>query len=246
MSQPFLYIALDYPTQDEVLSQAKDFTRAVKEDYGFKVNLDTIANFSPSAGSPYDFMWEMLRLEKPLFFDFKMWNGERTMRSIIERCGEAGIDIVNIYAHAGEKFIKNVKESLENTPTLLFALTVLSHYNDSDTRRLYKRSFGDSVKMLSRIAEKGGADGIILPGTELHRVKRSPLLKLATGIRPTWYKNKKKNNQEQIVTPEEATAAGADFYVMGSPILDYETEHEKIEALERVLSDIKTAASRQE
>ena len=231
-----VFAALDYDSQQENIAFAREIAENVNSDrYGFKVNLDSIANFSPHAMNPYSFIKEISSHGKPVFMDMKMWNGGRTMSNIAEGCADLGVSILNIYPHAMGKFIQRVKKQLEGSDTKLFSLTVLTHYKNRDTKELYGKNLGDAVKILAELGVDNGADGVVLPGTQLENMNYLNTLKLCPGIRPLWYENQKDNAQEQIVTPANAIRNGADYIVIGSPI---RKSKNRSEALEKILSEI--------
>jgi orotidine 5'-phosphate decarboxylase subfamily 1 len=76
----------------------------------------------------------------------------------------------------------------------------------------------NTVLHLSSIANEAEIDGIVCSALEAKFVKTFfPSLKIITpGIRPNWYKEK--DDQERILTPNEAIKQGADFIVIGRPI----------------------------
>ncbi len=244
MKKPLVYVALDYNTQRENIVFAEELEEKVsKEGYGFKINLDSVlGNFEPGNLTPNCMTKIIQSFEKPVFVDLKMWNGGRTMQNITKGCADLGVDIINMYVHAGENFFKKVLEKLEGTETKLFGLTVLTHYTDEDTQKLYGCSFTEAVAKFARLADNYKAEGIIVPGTQLNTVKRfTKLKKLVPAIRPEWYEDKKDNAQEQIVTPTEAVEGGADYLVIGSPIRN---SPDPAEALEKILEEVENAAKR--
>ncbi len=227
-----VFVALDYESQQKNFGSALKLTKEVKSNnYGFKINLDSIANFCPNSENPYNFIKSINNLGKPVFLDMKMWNGSRTMNNIAKGCADLNIDIINMYPHAGSKFMIKVKNILKGTNTKLFGLTVLTHYKDEDTFKLYGKNLRDSVRMLAEMNQEFGADGIVVPGNQLNVVKDFSYLKLCPGIRPKWYEDKKSNEQEQIVTPKEAILKGADYIVVGSPILKSKNPSESLEKI---------------
>jgi len=235
-NESLVFVALDYDSQQRNFNVAKDLTRDVNSDsYGFKINLDSVADFSADAQTPYSFVKSITGLGKPVFVDMKMWNGGRTMENIAKGCADLGVDILNMYPHAGGKFVQRVKKSLEGTNTKLFGLTVLTHYTDEDTQRLYGKNVRDTVIMLGEMNYEFGVDGIVVPGTQLEVVRNFSYLKLCPGIRPSWFEDKKANAQEQIVTPKEAISQGANYLVVGSPILKSDNPSA---ALERILTEL--------
>ncbi len=237
-----LYLALDYDGQKKNLGFAREISAQVPNpNYGFKVNLDSVADFSPDAMNPFTFVEELTRLRRGVFVDLKMWNGKRTMSNIVRGCSKLGVDIVNVYAHAGVKFITALRGALaeanacNGTNTQLYGLTVLSHYTEQDCFKLYEKNLPYSVRMLAELAMKGGVDGLILPGNQLHIVSDLQVRKLCPGIRPIWYEDTRANDQEQTSTPKEAIDGGATDLVIGSPILKAPNPKEN---LERLLADL--------
>ncbi len=234
---PLVYVGLDYDCQEDNLAFARELSQKVNlEGFGFKVNLDSVANFSPEAMNPHSFIKEISSYGKPVFIDMKMWNGGRTMCNVAEGCASLDVDIINMYPHAGGKFLRKVASVLEGSKTKLFGLTVLTHYTDEYTQRIYGKNLSDTVKMLADISYDNGANGLVLPGTQLETVRDIAMLKLCPGIRPTWYGDKKANVQEQIVTPSEAVVGGADCIVISSPI---RKSTNRPEALEKVLMEVR-------
>jgi len=236
-AEPFVYVALDHNDRSKNLSLARDLSSFVESDrFGFKVNLDSVANFSPEGTNAHRLISEVMGSnDKPVFVDLKMWNGGRTMENMAKGCADLGVSLINMYPHAGKKFMERIVKALEGYDTKLFGLTVLTHYTDEDTMRLYGKNFGDSVRMFVEMNHEYGADGSVLPATQLDAVSDIDTLKLCPAIRPTWYADKKANDQEQISTPQGAVEGGADYLVMGSPIIKADNP---AVALKRVLSEI--------
>src|SRR3989344_483852 len=209
MENKLVYQALDYNDQKENIIFAEELYEKVNSDkFGFKINLDSLISFSPSALKPYDLINYFLIFKKQIFLDLKMWNGGRTMENIAKGSADLGVAIINMYPHAGGKFMKRVKKSLDSSNTKLFGLTVLTHYTDEDTLELYGKNLTEAVRMLAQMNYDSGADGVIVPGNQLDTVKDIPLLKLCPGIRPEWFIDKKANNQEQTVTHQQAFSSG--------------------------------------
>jgi orotidine-5'-phosphate decarboxylase len=48
-------------------------------------------------------------------------------------------------------------------------------------------------------------------------IKGRPFLKVVPGIRPSWYT--KKDDQKRIITPRKALESGADYIVIGRPVV---------------------------
>lgn len=237
MITPQLFLAFDNLKEkpDETLADASDLSGS-GEPFGIKFNLD--AMLKPD--EPLRFIVERLkRFGRPVFADLKMWNGSRTMESVVKTFVDLGVDFVNVYASADKQLAKAVKAT-EGSNTKILGLTVLSHYDDAYCQKWFRRTFAEAVADFSRFAVEAGFHGILLPGTMLDVVKDLHVIKVATGLRPEWYKD---NRHEQEATPAEVAKGGAHFAVCGSPVLKQPTKEEKIAALRRVVEEMRQAVA---
>src|SRR3989338_1640331 len=106
MSKPFLFVGLDYEDLNEAASFAEELTQVDRPNFGFKLNLDFILNTALLGDrQPFE---RVLRLERPIFADLKMWNGKRTMVAVVEGLTKVGIDYFNVYSLADTPFLKAV------------------------------------------------------------------------------------------------------------------------------------------
>lgn len=219
LSKPevYVFIALDYDNIDQVERAVDVFDNHPIPNFGYKINLDTV-------------MFGMERLprviskikkqQRKVFVDLKMWNGERTMKNIISHLVKLGVDIVNVYAHAGVKALSELMNIVRGTTTALFALTVLTHYDDEYCKRIYKSFMYEEVMTLSNIAFEAGVDGIICPaGSYLISDNFPSIKKLCPGVTPEWYNGGKEEGQQHPITPRDAFHKfGIDYIVVGRPI----------------------------
>jgi len=233
MSDPFLFVGLDYEEPDEVADFAEELAQVDRDNFGLKLNLDFIVN-SVLLGNIQPFE-RILSLKKPIFVDLKMWNGKRTMSSIVEKLVKRGVDYVNVYAQADEDFLRRVVETTEGTDTKILGLTVLTHYDDRYCQKIYGCSMREAVRRFADIAYSAGCHGIILPGTMLDEVQHLQMAKLVPAVRPDWYGKTGVNYQKQEVSVREAIEGGANLLVCSSPIRKSKNRRE---ALIRTLDEM--------
>jgi len=138
------------------------------------------------------------------------------MVAIVKKFVEFGVDIINVYAHVGEDILRELSLITRNTKTKLFVLTVLTHYDDDYCNLIYRRTMNETVRMFAEIADRAGADGIILPPTCLNTVQDLKLLKMCPGIRID--PSDRTNNQRQTSSVQNALENGADCLVIGTQI----------------------------
>jgi orotidine-5'-phosphate decarboxylase len=227
--KPFLFVALDGLTkkEKETLGLAEQLSH-VSGNFGFKINLDYLLN--PEKGFRAA-LRPIQQFDRPVFADLKMWNGTRTMASVIENLMAIGVDYLNVYALAEDLLPKAIRIT-EGTKTKVLGLTVLTHFNEDYCQKHFKRSLAQTVRHFAEIALEAGCHGIILPGTTLEVVADLNTIKVVPGIRPNWYKD---TRHEEEVEPQIAVEKGADILVCGSPIMKSENP---VAALERILSEI--------
>ena len=94
------------------------------------------------------------------------------------------------------------------------------------------------VLKLARSAKASGLDGVVCSAREAVALKRelgADFKLVCPGIRPAW---SEKGDQNRIVTPRDAVKAGADFIVVGRPILD---DADPAAAAKRVIEEMQGA-----
>jgi len=233
MERPFLWIALDdlakKEKEMETLAIAERLSK-VEGYFGFKINLDYMLN---STMSTRQTLWQIQqRFGRPIFADLKMWNGTRTMASVIKNLVDLGVDYLNVYALADELLPKAIQIT-EGTKTKVLGLTVLTHFNEAYCQKHFKRSLPKTVRHFAEVAVAAGCHGIILPGTALEVVADLDTIKVVPGVHPVWYKD---TRHEEEIEPRVAIAKGANVLVCGSPIMKSENP---VDALRKILSEIK-------
>jgi orotate phosphoribosyltransferase len=217
-SCPKIWIALDFNTIDEILMFAQNicsyFDDKLNYSFGFKINLDIIIKY----GIYHKWIQKLQSFYRPIFVDLKMWNGNRTMISIINQLDDIGIDFVNIYSHAGPKFINNVVNNAKHVKILV--LTVLTHYNDDYTFNIYNSNIKDSIIKLLNNINNIPYYGIILPAQYSslfnNDIKNKNKYIISPGIRIDT--NNTSNYQHSICTPQKAFEYGCDSIVLGTVI----------------------------
>ncbi|TSC92928.1 MAG: orotidine-5'-phosphate decarboxylase [Candidatus Berkelbacteria bacterium Licking1014_7] len=227
--KPLLFVALDDLANKEgkTLKVAEQLS-GVEGNFGFKINLDYLLN--PEKGSKA-LLRPIQQFGRLVFSDLKMWNGTRTMASVIENLVALGVDYLNVYALADELLPKAIQNT-EGTKTKVLGLTVLTHYNEAYCQKHFRRSLPETVRHFAEVAVKAGCHGIILPGTALEAVADLDTIKVVPGVRPTWHKD---TRHEEEVEPRVAAEKGANVLVCGSPIMKSENP---AEALRRILAEI--------
>jgi len=129
---------------------------------------------------------------------------------------------VNVHASGGSQMMTKAKEALVNygdEAPLLIAVTVLTSMSENDLRGLgITKTPAEQVDFLANLTKDSGLDGVVCSAMEAEQLKLSlgKEFKLITpGIRPAGFSN---DDQQRIMTPEQAIEVGVDYLVIGRPI----------------------------
>ncbi|MGB7845550.1 MAG: orotidine-5'-phosphate decarboxylase, partial [Candidatus Acidiferrum sp.] len=108
--------------------------------------------------------------------------------------------------------------------TRLLAVTVLTSMDQKAIREvgIAGRPKLQVVK-LAKLAQKAGVDGVVASVQEAKAIRKAcgrEFLIATPGVRPKDFRvGSKKDDQSRTATPREAIKAGADFVIVGRPIL---------------------------
>lgn len=227
--KPFLFVALDdlAGREEKILKITEQLSR-VEGDFGFKINLDYLLN--PEKGLKA-LLSPIQQYGRPVFADLKMWNGTRTMTSVIENLVALGVDYLNVYALA-DNLLPQAIRITEGTETKVLGLTVLTHFDENYCQKHFRRSLKETVRHFAEVAVEAGCHGIILPGTALEVVTDLDTIKVVPGVRPSWYKD---TRHKEEVEPRVAIEKGANILVCGSPIMK---SKDPVNVLQKILSEV--------
>ncbi len=118
---------------------------------------------------------------------------------------------------------------------LVLAVTVLTHFeNDTLKTELgVSRSITEHVLALASIAIEAGADGIICSPHEIGPIRKKfggKITIVTPGIRP---EGSDLDDQHRVFTPARAVGEGADYIVVGRPIMNSPDKRKAAESIIR-------------
>jgi orotidine-5'-phosphate decarboxylase len=117
--------------------------------------------------------------------------------------------------------MKAAAEARAGTNLKILAVTVLTSYDDDDLQTAgYRLGVSDLVQARGQQAELLGIDGLVCSAEEtaaLRKVVGRRMSLVTPGIRPA---GSSSGDQKRIMTPARAIAAGADYLVVGRPVLE--------------------------
>lgn len=210
---PSVILALD--VEDKL--RARAILKATGEKLQWvKIGLQTYLRDGP------DLVREIADSGKRVFLDLKLYDIPNTMAKAVESLADLPIEMLTLHASAGPEALKLCSlVAKEHMPkTTLLGVTVLTSMNKASLSAI---GINDSIDMqvdrLACLAAQSGIGGIVCSPLELKRLRPilASTIKLVTpGIRP---KGSERGDQKRIMTPADARIAGADYLVIGRPIL---------------------------
>lgn len=159
-----------------------------------------------------------------LFVDLKFHDIPNTVSGAVDSAIALGADMLTLHTSGGEHMLRAAVEARERSGrsgVMIVGVTVLTHLALEEFGALFdsKRSPRDTVLALARTAKEAGLDGVVASAQELAAIRGEfgAGFKIVTpGIRLPGTSD---DDQTRIVTPQQAVANGADFIVVGRPIV---------------------------
>lgn len=217
-----LIVALDFDS----LSSAVKFAKQIADLVGmFKIGNQLFTAAGPAA------VKEVAALGTGVFLDLKFHDIPNTVAgAVLSAAAMSGVQLVNVHALGGRAMLEAAVQAISagvpmgaDRPRLL-AVTILT---SMDHKSMKEVGIGGVPKLrvvkLAQLAKSAGVDGVVASVQEARAIRKAcgrDFLIVTPGVRP---KDKSstsvQDDQARKATPAEAIRAGADFLVVGRPIL---------------------------
>src|SRR3954447_19893691 len=156
---------------------------------------------------------------KKVFTDLKMHDIGNTVARGVASVASLGATFLTV--HAYPQTMKAAVEGRAGSSLKILAVTVLTSYDDGDLHAAgYRLGVSDLVEARAQQAQVLGVDGIVCSPEEaaaLRKIVGHQMNLVTPGVRPAGTAS---GDQKRIMTPARAIAAGADYLVVGRPILE--------------------------
>ncbi len=207
-----LIVALDVPG----IAQA----RALVAELGDAVSFYKIGMwlfFQPGCDALID---DLVAAGKRVFLDYKMYDIGETVRRGVAAAASRGISFVTI--HGDRDIIAAAVDGRGTSPLQLLAITVLTSLDDAALSSMgYRLTVPELIALRVRTALDCGCDGVIASAHDNSDKLRGPggenLLVVTPGVRMA---DGRTQDHRRSADPATAIAQGADYLVVGRPILE--------------------------
>ena len=151
-----------------------------------------------------------------------MWDGKfndipNTVGNAFRNIASKGVWGMTVMASAGPDALKAAVANRGNA--LIIGVTVLTSLSEQQCKDIYRRSARSQVLYFANMLVECGAQAIVCSPLELEAVRNAigyKLICITPGIRG---KDAKPDDQNRTMTAGDAIRAGADYLVIGRPIM---------------------------
>jgi len=165
-----------------------------------------------------DFARALADAGKKIFIDMKLHDTGNTIAQGVESIARLGATFLTV--HAYPQTMHAAVAARANSNLQILAVTVLTSYDDADLAAAgYDFTVPELVAERAAQARDIGADGVVCSAAEaaaLRPIVGRVMALVTPGIRPI---GAEPGDQKRIVTPSAAIAAGADYLVVGRPVI---------------------------
>lgn len=209
-SRERLIVALDVPSAakaETMVTQLGDSVRFYKIGY----------QLAFAGGLP--FAKELIAAGKQVFLDLKLHDIGNTVAKGVESVAQLGVTFLTV--HAYPQTMKAAIEGRRGSKLRILAVTVLTSYDDADLAAAgYEMDVKELASARAAQARDIGIDGLVCSAEEvtaLRDIAGAGMVLVTPGIRPA---GGDAGDQKRIVTPARAIKAGADYLVVGRPVVE--------------------------
>jgi len=165
------------------------------------------------------FAAKLIAAGKKVFLDLKLHDIGNTVTKGVESVAQLGATFVTV--HAYPQTMKAAVEGKRGSRLGILAVTVLTSYDDTDLAAAgYAKNVRELAAARAKQARDIGIDGLVCSGEEaatLRGIAGANMVLVTPGIRPA---DSAQGDQKRVMSPARAIAAGADYLVVGRPIVE--------------------------
>lgn len=181
----------------------------------FKVGLQLFTACGPKI------IQEIRNIGGEVFLDLKFNDIPNTMANAARQAVKLKVALLTVHTLSGPTALKAVAKVCRGTKTKALGVTILTSICPHFLKDLrIQRSLKAEVSYLAKMAKISGLDGVVCSVEEAGALRKElgrNFLIITPGIR---LPDANCQDQRRVATPQMARQAGADFMVVGRPILE--------------------------
>jgi orotidine-5'-phosphate decarboxylase len=212
-----IIVALDVPTKREALELVGKLRDQISF---FKIGLQLYTAEGP------EIVRQVSSTGSKVFLDLKLHDIPNTVGRAVESASRLGVQMLTIHLSGGSEMVRAATAARANN-MLLLGVTVLTSATKDMLREIgIQDKIDDQVLRLAKLGVEAGIDGVVASPHEVKLLRRefgNKIKIVVPGIRPNW---SEPGDQRRTMTPLEAIEAGADYLVIGRPIIAHPNPRE--------------------
>lgn len=229
--------ALDVPTAEE----AREIVSELRGEVGaFKVGSQLFTAAGP------ELVREFTDLGLKIFLDLKFHDIPNTVANATLEAARLGVWMLNVHTLGGSEMMKKAVDEVRLAcererivRPFVIGVTILTSSTRSALEEIgIERDLEEEVVKLAKLAADCGLDGVVASPQEIvtlrETVPNRDFLIVTPGIRPQFGT---KDDQKRVRTFAEAIRDGADFAVIGRPIIQAK---DRLEAVKQIIGETET------
>ncbi|MFQ5867140.1 MAG: orotidine-5'-phosphate decarboxylase [bacterium] len=175
-----------------------------------------------------------------VFLDLKYCDIPNVVSNSVRTAQRHGVFSLTLSILGGRKMLEEAA-SIHPRP-LLWGVTILTSIDSPDMKELgIFREIGDEVVALARMAENAGLEGVVASPLEVEQIRkatRKDFIIVTPGIRPLAPEKSLPDDQKRVMAPGEALGKGADYIVVGRPIIEAPDPVGAVKAILQEMGDL--------
>lgn len=214
-----LIVALDVDSATKAL----DLVNSLRGIVGmFKIGSQLFTAAGP------ELVRQIIKSGEQVFLDLKFHDIPNTVAAAGVEAARLGVSIFNVHAAGGAEMMRRtadavfecvINEGLARPKVI--AVTVLTSANQTTLNEIgFTAGPHEMVRRFALLAESSGMDGVVASPNEVGLIRKAAknpgFIVVTPGVRPAGAAS---GDQKRVTTPREAINAGADYLVVGRPIL---------------------------
>jgi orotidine-5'-phosphate decarboxylase len=226
-----LIVALDRPDLDSALADVDRIGDAVA---WYKIGLQLFCAAGRRA------VTALAERQKRVFLDLKLHDIPATVEKAVRSLEGLPVELLTVHASGGPQMLRaaaDAARALSAKPRVL-GVTMLTSLDGSEYPSLWnpKTDLEEKVLALANACAESGVDGVVASPREITPLRLEhdpPFLIVTPGIRGP---GEAAQDQKRTLSLAEAFARGADFVVVGRPILESKDPRATVAAYEASLA----------
>ena len=213
-----IIVALDVPSRET----AMPLVDALRDQISFfKIGLQLYTAEGP------EIIQSVSATGAKVFLDLKLHDIPNTVAKTVDSASALGVRMLTIHLSGGAEMIRAGTAAKRQISIL--GVTVLTSANQETLQEAgISDKIDNQVSRLAKLGVENGVDGIVASAHEIKslRAEFGDKIKIVVpGIRPGWAEA---GDQKRTMTPREAIDAGADYLVIGRPIIAHNSPAEAV------------------